>query len=179
MMRNQGQFYLGIVIVIAGVVLLLGNLFHIDLGILCWPMAFILLGVFLIFRPKMVEPGTEMTQRFLAEVKRSGYWQVVDEEFWYFVGDIELDMIHADIPNGITKIRTIGFVGDIDIYVPGDVGVAVDSTAFVSDVGMPNAQEENFLTPVHMHTDNYKLAEKKILLQTTCFVGDIKIRQVG
>lgn len=179
MMRNQGQFYLGIVIVLIGVVLLIGNIFNIDLGILCWPTAFILLGVFLIFRPRMVEPGTEMTQKFLGEVKRSGSWQVVDEEFWYFVGDVELDMIHADIPNGVTKIRMIGFVGDIDLYVPGDVGVAVDSTAFVSEVSLPDAKEENFLTPVHMHTDNYKLAEKKILLQTTCFVGDIKIRQVG
>lgn len=178
-MRNQGQFYLGIAIVLAGVVLLIANIFNIDLGILCWPMAFILLGVFLIYRPKMVEPGTEMTQKFLGEVQRSGLWQVVDEEFWYFVGDIELDMVNADIPYGETKIRAIGFVGDIDIYVPGDVGVAVDSTAFVSEVGMPDSKEENFLTPVHMRTNDYKLAEKKILLQTTCFVGDIKVRQVG
>ena len=178
-MRNKGQFYLGIIIVIFGVILLIANIFNINLWVLFWPMVFILLGVFLIFRPKMVEPGTEMTQKFLGEVKRAGRWQVVDEEFWYFVGDIELDMINADIPDGVTKIRTIGFVGDIDMYVPGDVGVAVDSTAFVSDIALPDGKEENFLTPVHMRTTNYKLAEKKILLQATGFVGDIKIRQVG
>ncbi|MBE2222813.1 MAG: cell wall-active antibiotics response protein [Anaerolineae bacterium] len=178
-MRNQGQFYLGIVVVIFGVVLLIANIFNINLWILCWPMFFILLGVFLILRPKMVEPGTEMTQKFLGEVKRSGLWQVVDEEFWYFVGDIELDMINADIPDGITKIRTFGFVGDIDLYVPGNVGVAVDSTAFVSEVSVAGSKEENFLTPVHVQTNNYKMADKKILLQTTGFVGDIKVRQVG
>ncbi|MFO7680031.1 MAG: cell wall-active antibiotics response protein LiaF [Chloroflexota bacterium] len=177
-MRNQGQFYLGIIIVLAGVALLIANVFHIDLGILCWPTAFILLGVFLILRPKMVEPGTEMTQKVLGEIERSGNWQVVDEEFWYFVGDIELDMTKADIPDGVTKIRTIGFVGDIDIYVPAEVGVAVSSTAFVSDVALPDRKEENFLTPVNLRTENYKLAEKKILLQATCFVGDIKVRQI-
>ena len=179
MMRNQGQFYLGIVIVVFGVVLLIANIFDINLSILCWPMAFILLGVFLIYRPRMVAPGTQMTQRFLGEVRRSGQWQVVDEEFWYFVGDIELDMLNADIADGVTEIRTFGFVGDIDIYVPAHVGVVVDSTAFVSEVGLPEAKEENFLAPVHMQTDNYKMAQKKILLQTTCFVGDIKVRQVG
>lgn len=178
-MRNQGQFYLGIVIVVFGVVLLIANIFNINLAILCWPMAFILLGVFLIYRPKMIEPGTELTQKFLGEVRRSGHWQVVDEEFWYFVGDVELDMINADIPDGVTKIRAIGFVGDIDMYVPAHVGVVVDSTALVSDVSLADAKEENFLTPVRMQTDNYKIAQKKILLQTTCFVGDIKVRQVG
>ncbi len=178
-MRNQGQFYLGIIIVVFGVVLLIANIFEINLWILCWPMIFILLGAFLIFRPQMVEPGTEMTQKILGEIQRSGPWQVVDEEFWYFVGDVELDMVNADIPDGITKIRTIGFVGDIDVYVPGHVGVAVESVAFVSDISMPDSKEENFLTPVNLHTNNYKLAEKKILLQATGFVGDIKVRQVG
>ena len=142
-------------------------------------MVFILLGAFLILRPQMVEPGTEMTEKFLGEVHRSGHWQVVDEEFWYFVGDVELDMVNADIPDGVTKIRAIGFVGDIDLYVPSHVGVAVESTAFVSDVSMPDGKEENFLTPVSLRTNNYKAADKKILLQTTCFVGDIKVRQVG
>ena len=101
------------------------------------------------------------------------------KEFWYFVGDIELDMINADIPDGVTKIRTFGFVGDIDLYVPGNVGVAVDSTAFVSELSIADSKEENFLTPVHLQTNNYKIAAKKILLQTTGFVGDIKVRQVG
>jgi len=178
-MRNQGQFYLGIVVVVFGVVLLIANIFDINLWIFCWPMFFILLGVFLIYRPKMMEPGTELTQKFLGEVQRSGLWQVVDEEFWFLVGDVELDMINADIPDGVTNIRTFGFVGDIDIYVPSDVGVMVNSTAFVSDVGMPDGKEENFLMPVHVSTNNYKMAEKKISLQTTCFVGDIKVRQVG
>ncbi|PID85323.1 MAG: hypothetical protein CSB13_08630 [Chloroflexi bacterium] len=178
-MRNQGQFYLGIIVVIFGVALLVGNVFNIDLWIFCWPMVFILLGVFLIFRPQMVKPGTAMTQRFLGEVERSGSWQVVDEEFWYLVGDMELDMVNADIPEGVTKIRTIGFVGDIDVYVPKHVGVAVESIAFVSDVSLPDAKEENFLMPVNLRTHNYKLADKKILLQATYFVGDIKVRQVG
>jgi predicted membrane protein len=177
-MRDQGQFYLGITIVAAGILLLLANIFNINLGILCWPAAFILLGVFLILRPKMVEPGTEMTQRFLGEVERSGPWQVVDEEFWYFVGDLELDMTQADIPYGVTNLRAIGFVGDVDIIVPADVGVQLSSTAFVSEVNMPEGKEETFLTPVNMQTSNYKLADRKINLKTTFFVGDVKIRQL-
>ena len=62
-MRNQGQFTLGVVVVVVGVVLLIANLLHIDLGLFCWPLAFILLGLFFILRPRMIEPGTAVTQK--------------------------------------------------------------------------------------------------------------------
>ncbi|MCB8984113.1 MAG: cell wall-active antibiotics response protein [Ardenticatenaceae bacterium] len=175
-MRNQGQFTLGIVIVVVGVVLLLANLLHIDLGVICWPMAFILLGLFFILRPRMIEPGTAVTQKFLGEVKRSGSWAVNDEEFWYFIADADFDMTSADIPFGETRIRALGFVSDIDLRVPKDVGVLVSSTAFVSEVDMLGDKEESFLGPIHLETPNYKLAERKIRLETTSFVSDIKVR---
>jgi lia operon protein LiaF len=176
-MRNQGQFTLGVVIVVLGVVLLLGNLLNIDLGVLCWPMAFILLGLFFILRPRMIEPGTAVTQKFLGEVERSGVWTVTDEEFWYFIADADFDMTQADIPYGETRIRALGFVSDIDVRVPKDVGVSVSATSFVSEVDVLGNKEESFLGPVNLETPNYKMADRKIRLETTSFVSDIKIRQ--
>lgn len=176
-MRNQNQFYLGIMVVAAGVVLLLANIFRIDIGIFCWPMALIFLGVFLLLRPRMMEPGTEFTQKFLGEVDRQGVWPVVDEEIWYFIGDINLDMSKAEIPYGETRIRTLGFVGDIDLRLPQDVGLAVSSTAFVSEVKLFGQKEESFFSPLRYETENYKLAERRIRLDDTCFVSDIKVRR--
>jgi len=176
-MRNQGQFTLGVVVVVVGVVLLVANLLHIDLGLFCWPLAFILLGLFFILRPRMIEPGTAVTQKFLGEVDRRGIWNVTDEEFWYFIADADFDMTEASIPYGETRIRTLGFISDIDVRVPKDVGLLVSSTAFVSDVDVLGSREESFLGPVYQETPNYKQAERKIRLETTSFVSDIKIRQ--
>lgn len=176
-MRNQNQFYLGIMVVAVGVVLLLANIFRIDIGIFCWPAALILLGVFLLLRPRMVEPGTEFTQKFLGEMERYGEWEVVDEEMWYFVGDINLDMSEAHIPSGETRIRALGFVSDVDVRLPKDVGLAVSSTAFVSDVKLFTHKEESFLAPLRYETENYKLAERKIRLDVTSFVSDINVRR--
>jgi len=176
-MRNQGQFTLGLVIVGLGVVLLLANLFHIDLGVICWPLAFIALGLFFILRPRMIEPGTAVTQKFLGEVERSGQWAVADEEFWYFIADADFDMTQADIPFGETRIRALGFISDIDLRVPKDVGVLVAATAFVSAVDVLGDKEDSFLGPVYRETPNYKQAERKIRLETTSFVNDIKVRQ--
>jgi lia operon protein LiaF len=144
-MRNQNQFYLGIAIVAVGVILLLANIFRIDIGIFCWPMALILLGVFLLLRPRMVDPGTTLTQKFLAEMDRQGEWSVEDEEIWYFVGDVSLDMSEAHIPYGETRLRAVGFVSDLDLRLPQDVGLSVSSTAFVSDTNLLGHKEESFL----------------------------------
>ena len=118
-----------------------------------------------------------MTQKVLGEINRRGPWRVVDEEFWAFISDMKLDMIEADFPYGMTKLRIISFVGDIKITIPADVGVSVTSTAFVSDVKLPDYKETSIFAPVEWRTDNYKLAESKIEIEATCFVGDIKVRQ--
>lgn len=176
-MRNQGQFTLGVIVVAVGVILLLANLFNIDLGVICWPMAFILLGLFFILRPRMIDPETAVTQKFLGEVKRTGDWTVTDEEMWYLIADVDLDMTSANIPFGETRIRTLGFVSDIDLRVPKDVGIAITSTAFVNDIKFLGHKQETFLAPAHQETENYQAADRKIRFETTCFVGDITVHQ--
>jgi predicted membrane protein len=176
-MRNQGQFYLGIVVVVAGVALLFANLFDINLGVFCWPLAFILLGVFLIFRPRTVEPGTTLTQKFLGEIERHGAWPVQDEEIWYFIGDVELDMTEADIPKGETRLRVWSFINDVKLRVPKDVGVALVNTAFISEINLSGDKEDSFFGTLERQTENYQTAVRKIRLETTSFINDVKVRQ--
>ena len=173
--RNQGQLFLGIAIIVIGVLFLIGNLFDVDVSAFCWPVGLILLGVWLMFRPRMAG-DTQVTQRLFGEIERVGPWQVQDEEFWAFIAELELDLIKADIPPGETHLRVLSFVGDLKVYVPEDVGVSVSATSFVSTVKMDGAQEESFIMPLHWQTPNYKTAERQIRLETTCFVSDIKIR---
>jgi lia operon protein LiaF len=177
-MRNQGQVFIALVLILLGVMFLLGNLFNIDVGLFCWPMALILLGVWLLLRPRLVAPGTEITQKVLGQIERDGPWQVRDEEFWSFIADMDLNMAKADIPLGETKLRAMGFIGDVELLAPEDIGVAVASNAFISDVKIPGGKEDSFLVPLHWQSDNYKTAERKIYLETTFFIADIKIRQI-
>lgn len=178
-MRNQGQMFLGAVILLLGALFLIGNVFNIDIGDFCWPIGLILLGVFLIVRPRMVQEGTAVTQKFLGDIRRDGVWDVEDEEIWGLIVDLEYDLLQADVPSGETRLRFVGFIGDLELVVPPDVGVAVSSTAVVSEVKMPAAKEENFLTPLRLQTENYKTAERRIHLETTSFISEVKIRQVG
>jgi predicted membrane protein len=175
-MRNQGQLYMGGAIIVIGVLILIGNLTNVDFGVYCWPLAFILLGVWLIVRPRMLEPGATLTQRLIGEIERAGDYAVTDEEFWAFIAELDLDMTQADIPQGETRLKVYGFVGEVDLLVPEDVGVAVSSTSFVNSIKMPTGKQESFVAPLRLQTDNYKIAERKIRLEMTCFVGEAKIR---
>ena len=110
-MRNQGQIFIGAVLVFLGLLYIISNVFHIDIGAICWPTALILLGVWLIWRPKLTLGGGAVNINPLCNIRRSGAWPVEPEEIWMFVGDVRLYFSQTEIPSGETAFRIFGFVG--------------------------------------------------------------------
>jgi predicted membrane protein len=175
---NTGALVLGALIIAAGLLFLLGNVFRFDAGELCLPVGLILIGSFLLLRPRFVSAGVRSSQVLLGEIRRNGAWRVADEEYWMFVGDIDLDLTQADIPAGETRLRLFAFVADTDIIVPQHVGVTVVSTAFVSDLKLWNGKRESFLAPVTEVSENWATAERKVRIEATYFVADVTVRRV-
>lgn len=177
-MRNQGMVIIGAFLMLAGVVFLLGAAFDFDIWAICFPLGLILLGLFVLLRPRMAPAGTRSTVSFIGELERSGAWSVSDEELWSFVGDIDLDFTRADIPPGETTIRAYSFVGDVEITIPADVGLALDLASFVTSLKIDGQEEDNFLTPVHWRSEDYKAYERRVRFDLTQFVGEVKVRRV-
>ncbi len=177
-MRNQGQLLMGGALIILGFSFLCATIFHINLWVFCWPVGLILLGVWILARPAMLGSNVPVRVMLLGEIQREGAWQVASEEFWTGIGDVDLDFTQATIPQGETTFRLFGFVGSIKVLVPRDVGVAVSSTAFVSDLKVLGKKEENFIIPIQVDSDNYKTAERKIRLDVFHFVADVSVKQV-
>jgi lia operon protein LiaF len=176
-MRNQGQLIIGSILVLLGLMFLISNLFDIRLGAFCWPSALILLGAWLLLRPRMVAPDTAVVYRIIGNIEREGAWQVSDEEIWSLIGNVELDMSEALIPAGETRIRIYGFAGDVKAIVPADVGVAVSSYAFAASTNVLGQKNDGVLSPVDVTSDNYKAADRRLRLEITFFAGDVKVRQ--
>lgn len=176
-MRNRGQMIIGILFILAGLIFLIGRVLNVDVWALCWGLGLILFGVWLLLRPQLAGADTAVRQKLLGDIDRDGTWQVTDEEFWIGVGEIDLDMTRADIPMGETKIRVFGFVGDVDLRVPEGVGIAVSSTAFVTDARFLGRKRESIMYPFYQASDDYETAERKIRLEVTSFVAAPKIRR--
>jgi lia operon protein LiaF len=177
--RNQTQLFFGLLVILIGVLFLVGNLFDVNIGVFCWPIGLILVGLWLIMRPRLAGADTDTHFTFIGDVERAGKWPVTNEEFYGFIADMDLDFTKADLPLGETQIRTYGFIGDIELYVPEDVGLAVHSSAFVTSFRVIGQdKEDNFLAPLNWQSENYKLAERKIRFEGGHFIADIKVRQI-
>jgi predicted membrane protein len=176
-MRNQGELILGVVVILLGVLFLIGNVFDVDVWALCWPIGLILLGLWVLLRPQLVGSDAAVRQKLIGDIRRTGTWQVTDEEFWIGIGDVRLDLSEAEIPPGETRLRVFGFVGTVRLIAPEDVGISLSSSAFVADVRLFGRKRDSILVPVHMTSDDYETAERKIRLETTAFVGDVRVRR--
>jgi lia operon protein LiaF len=175
--NKNARTIVGLAIIALGVVFLLGTVFRVNVWAFCWPFALIAVGVWLLIRPSMVGPGTRIEQRVLGDVRREGAWDVQDEEFWIGVGNLRLDMTKAALPAGETKIRAFGFVGDLDLILPQDVGVSVSSWAFVTDGTVFGKKEESFVVPLQVASEGYEAAEYKLQVETYFFVSELTIER--
>lgn len=177
-MKLRGEILVGVILVLVGFVALVSNLFNIDFGLICWPSFFILLGVWIIVRPRMVSEDTKVHPILLGDLRRSGEWEASDQEIWAFIADVDLDFTQATIPEGETAIKMYAFVGDLDVTLPSDVGFTVNSYGFVTDARILDEKQNGFfLQPVQETSENYETASKKVSIYLLAFVGDVKVRQ--
>lgn len=172
------QLIIGGLILIVGLLLLLGTVFNLNLGAICWPSVLILLGIWMLARPRMTAPGPGLKVLFLGDIRRSGDWQLANEDFLTFIGDIRLDMTTAKIPEGETRLGIYGFIGDITLTIPEQVGVAVSSMGFVSNARLWTGKRESFLLPIDQVSEGYTEAQSKVRIETYCFISELKVKRV-
>ncbi len=177
-MKNQGQIVIGSLIALLGILLLADNFLNIDIGRLIFPAILIGLGIWVITRPRMVEPDTEPHFTLLGDLERSGQFEAKNEEFWVFVGDIDLDYTKSQFPENNLRVRVYGFVADIELRIPPEVGVSLTSDGFVVNTKINGQKKEVVISGQKWQSPNYESAARKMDIQTAFFVSDVKIIQV-
>jgi hypothetical protein len=174
-MHNRGQILFGGLLLLLGLITLLGAVFEIDAWSLCWPAGLIALGILLLIRPRVSLGGVPTNIRPFGDLFRAGAWQVQNEEYWTFVGDIKLDFTQAYLPPGETTISILGFVGDVEVTVPPELALKITSTAFMTDSRIKKIKQDNFLTGLYHVSPGYETAEQKLHLRLTYFVVDLDV----
>jgi predicted membrane protein len=174
-MRRRGLVILGSLITLYGVLLLLGQIFHFDIGSLCFPTFLILLGLYIILGWRIFPGRPAARLRLFPELRRTGAWQVAAEEILMFVGDIRLDFSQAEIPTGETTWRIYGFVGSVRLMFPPGAAWRVSSSAFLTDAKRGNEKQEQFVSTYEQASPDYDRADRKVHLDFYFFVNDLKI----
>jgi len=176
-MSKRIQLILGSLILLFGLLLLLENVFDINLWSFCWPVVLILLGVFLLLGPRLRPAGSEVNIRFFGGVDRREDWTAANEEIWMFVGDVRMDLSQASLPEGETTIRVIGFVGDIDLVAPVDLGLSVAATGFLTSAKIFGRKQDTFLSTQRYVSEGYAESARRLHIETLMFVNDLVIKQ--
>jgi predicted membrane protein len=175
-MRNQGQLVFAVILIAIGILFLIGNITDVDVWQF-WPLFIILLGLWLLLRPRLVGSETAGGQKLLGDIRRRGTWQVSNQEFWTGIGDIKLDLTDAQIPEGESTLNTWSLIGSARLVVPADVGVSISSSALIGDVRFMGRKRDIWFTSVKMRTDDYQTAARKIELRSGCLIGDVRVKR--
>ncbi|WP_208920115.1 cell wall-active antibiotics response protein LiaF [Paenibacillus uliginis] len=98
-----------------------------------------------------------------------------------FIGDTVLDLTKAQIPYGETKINISAFIGDVKVFVPNDsdLGVYVQTSSFIGDMSVLGQTRSGFMSSAGMESPHYREAGKKLRINVSVFIGDVKVNKVG
>ena len=174
---KRWQIILGIVLIALGFFSLLNQVFpDLRIGRFFFPLLLIGMGVLLLLRPRMAGSGVVIEFPIIGDIRKTGSWEVTQHEIWWIVGSNRLDFTEAHFPSGEGQIKIIGFVAEIKIILPEDVGLCVESTAFVTDYKGLQRKEDRFLNTLEDQTPDYMTADKRVKVQAIAFVSDIKVK---
>jgi len=173
-MRSRGVMIIGIFLVVMGLLALISNLLRIDFSAVCFPTILILMGVLVLLRPRMVKEGTDVNFILIGEYKRSGLWKVGTSEIWSGIGEVKLDFSQADVPPGETFIHIYHLIGDVSLRTSDQVGLSLTANGLINTVKWWGAKQDNFLNEVQLATPNYDQAERRVKVEVTTLIGDIK-----
>jgi len=177
-MRFNVQIIFGVIIVLIGIAIIFGMLFEIDLWAICFSVGLILFGVWILVRPRILPEDSDLKVRIFGDIRKRGSWLVTDQEIWLFIGDVRLDMTEAQIPDGVTNIRIIAFISDVRLRLPAETGISLSSMAFVNETHVLGKKRSNFLVPMEYKSEGYSDTLQKVSLETICFIGDIRVKQI-
>lgn len=177
-MRDRNALLVGVLLVGMGAFFLLGNVLHINIWALLWPLALIALGAAILLRPRLAGAEARGQVVLLGDLHRYGDWQVAPEEAWVGIGDVDLDLTHAVIPAGETVLGVRGLIGDVELVVPQGVGLAVNAGGLIGSVKEQGREHSIFLTTYRYASDDYETAERRVKIETGFLIGDVKIRRV-
>ncbi|MBU0492892.1 MAG: cell wall-active antibiotics response protein [Chloroflexi bacterium] len=186
-MRNVrwGVVVMGVLLIVAGVVLLGGSLglWHISTDQTCGLFfAFMLVGAGLwtiIMVVGAQRGGEPLAQRTLGDQRLS----LTDTEFTSravstWIGSTRIDLCRAVFPEGESTLTVATWIGDAKVHVPADLAVRVrGQVAFVGDMNLLGQRRSGFALNVTASTPDYEQAPRRLFVDASTVIGDIKVRR--
>lgn len=98
-----------------------------------------------------------------------------DLQLWNGIGDVDLDLTRAIIPEGESKILISGWIGDVDVIVPKDLPIWVEVQIRAGEIQLFGKNEGGLSREQTFKSVGYDEAEKKVRMIIDLKIGDIRV----
>ena len=183
--RDVAPITVAFYLVTLGIVLLIDSTGARSLGLAgsigsAFGLAFVALGVLAILAAWRVRRFTRKLRLAVGHVRSSvDGWTVEDDAvISTVVGDIELDLREAELPPGETELALLCWLGTIQVRVPRAVGVDITAQSIVGSVEVLGRREEGVVRDIHVRSEGYEDAERRVRMRLSTFVGELLVVQV-
>lgn len=105
-------------------------------------------------------------------------FELTDMKVTNGIGDVKIDLSKAVIPPGETSIEINALLGDVQIYVPYELEVAVQANVFMGTLDLLGHHQEGIARSFATRSAGYDGADKKVKINVSLGLGDIDVRYV-
>lgn len=105
-------------------------------------------------------------------------WELTDMNIWYGIGEVKIDLSRAHIPDKETVLIINGWIGDVDIYVPYDLELALTAHVNIGDIDVFGNEEGGINRNVSMETAQYHNASRRVHVIANLMIGDVDVMYV-
>ncbi|ADM39275.1 LiaRS two-component regulatory system accessory protein LiaF [Bacillus spizizenii] len=129
--------------------------------------------------PSKDEKHPDMRSFFIGELQMMKQpFDLNDLNVSGFIGDIKIDLSKAMIPEGESTIVISGVIGNVDIYVPSDLEVAVSSAVFIGDINLIGSKKSGLSTKVYAASSDFSESKRRVKVSVSLFIGDVDVKYV-
>jgi lia operon protein LiaF len=187
-MKSNTNRIIGGLIIAVGALILIDNFFggfnFWDFIWRLWPLALIILGVYIIKNQNKIKggnkPGDASSENtILGDLNISLNGQEVSgHHYSSLIGDVKIDMRGAKFTAGENSISVFSLIGDIRIEVPENLPVKLSTHFLIGDVRFDDLRRDGFFQRLDHADDNYGSSEKKLHLTVNGVVGDLNVERI-
>ena len=105
-------------------------------------------------------------------------WQLENMNLWLGVGDLDLDLTTAILPEGESFINLSGWVGDITVLVPDDLALQATVELKLGEAKLIGETQSGSPSLMTYKSENYDTAEKKVNLHITLSIGQVHVKRI-
>lgn len=165
----------GYLLLAVGAILLVGENLAIVIALIMMS-----LGFFFIQSKKLQQSSFYVQKQNLLQSLRYHRqpWTPYNMSLWCVIGEFHLDFSLALPEDRQTIIVLQGIIGDVDIYIPEELGVLVESSVIFGQTQVANERDSGLMNRIVWRSSDYEQKDYQVRLVLSFMAGDIHVRTV-